>query len=185
MCFICNNSAGLPKRSYGKSKMDVRLRGGHGLWLKQGGSYRSTESWVWNSRELTVAKAMMGAKTCNPRRGIGLPRWLITATSPDGSGATRVFAVFSATGDTKGFRKGWMFMYITLVGIKIQSDILQSQEKHTESCIFLHLQNVKTNDVSKELPGVHEKWTWPFIQMFFFFPPTSSVIQWFGKIINV
>lgn len=172
MCFICNNSAGLPKRSYGKSKMDVRLRGGHGLWLKQGGSYRGTESWVWNSRELTVAKAMMGAKMCNPRRGIGLPRHSNIA-------ATLVFAVFSATGDTKGFRKGWMFMYITLVGIQIQSDILQSQEKHTESCIFLHLQNVKTNDVSKELPGVHEKWTWPFIQAFFF-PPNllSDSVIW-------
>lgn len=47
-----------------------------------------------------------------------------------------------------------MFMYITLVGIQIPSDILQSQEKHTESCIFLHLQNVKTHNVSKELAGV-------------------------------
>lgn len=91
MCFICYNSAGLPKRSYGKSKMDARLRGGHGLWLKQGGNYRSTESWVWNGREHTVATAMMGAKTCNPRRGIGWPRWLNTAASPGGSGATRVF----------------------------------------------------------------------------------------------
>lgn len=152
-----------------------------GLWLKQGGNYRCTESCVWNDREHTVAKAMMGAKTCNPRCGTGRPHWLITVTSPVGT--IWVFATFSASGDTKGFRKGWMFMYITLVGIQIPSDILQSQEKHTESCIFLHLQNVKTHNVSKELAGVLKQRNLT-IHSFkgFFFPPS---LQWFGKIISI